>query len=508
LGAAKLTGKTSDGLSVGIIESLAGLERATISSTDTLYQKTVTPYTNYFIGRIKKEFNKANTVIGGMVTSSNKIIQDNYLREQLYTNSYTGGLDFSHYMKNRTYYIVAKTLFSSINGSNDALLALEMENVHRFQRPDATHLSLDTSLVRMTGSAGMLSFGKRAGKFRFEVNSSWMSPNLDLNDVGYIRQADLINGGTSLSYVSTVPKGIFRNYTLGMDQNASLSFGNELVDSRVRLFFSSLLTNMWNFNGYIRRNFLYYDPRILRGGDALLTNPYWTFFLNSKTNNAKDLQFQLSYQGNYNEDKLQILNNLSANVRWLPVRKIRLNGSVSYSDLIQKQQYILKKTPSADVIYMFGDLRNRIAEFTFRSSIFFTNELSFEYYGSIFLSTGAYSGFKKVLDPHAKNFQQRFYSYTDTEIILNSFENNYSVADLQDGQFSFTNPDFNFGQFRSNFVLRWEYKLGSMLYIVWSHDQTNQILTSQMSQAENFSNLFDTLSRNIFMIKFNYWFTL
>ena len=99
LGATKLTGKTSDGLSVGVMEIVTGLETASISSADTLYRRTVNPYTNYFVGRIKKEFNKANTIFGGMFTSSNKIINENYLREQLYTNSYTGGLDFIHYMK-------------------------------------------------------------------------------------------------------------------------------------------------------------------------------------------------------------------------------------------------------------------------------------------------------------------------------------------------------------------------------------------------------------------------
>jgi hypothetical protein len=508
LGAAKLTGKTSHGLSIGVIESLTGQENATISSEDTLYKKTVAPYTNYYIARVKKEFNKANTTVGGMLTSSNKIIKDRYLTEQLYANSYTGGLDFGHYMKNRTYYLEAKTLFSTINGSKDALLGLEMENVHRFQRPDAKYLYLDTCMMKMTGTAGSLSFGKRAGKWRYEINSSWMSPNLDLNDVGYIRQADLINEGTSLSYVSTVPKGIFRNFTLGADQNASWSFGKELVDFRTRIFFNSLLSNMWNFNTYIKRNFSYYDPRVLRGGAALMNNPYWTFYLNSRTNNAKDLQFQLSYLGNYNEDKLMVLNNVSANLRWLPIRHIRFNSSVSYSDLIQRQQYILKKTPSTNVIYMFGDLRNKIAEFTLRTSVFFTNELSLEYYGSIFLSTGDYSNYKKVLNSHARNYEQRFYTYTDPEISLNSFENYYSVADLEEGQFNFTNPDFRFGQFRSNLVLRWEYKLGSMVYIVWSHDQTNQHLTSQFSQAENLSSLFKTLSRNVLMIKFNYWFTL
>lgn len=508
LGAAKLTGKTSNGLSVGVIESVTGLERATISSADTLYRKTVSPYTSYFVARIKKEYNKARTVFGGMVTSSNKVIQDEYLSAQLYKNSYTGGLDFGHYIRNKTYYVEARTMFSAINGSKEAILALQTENVHRFQRPDADHLALDTAMTGMNGTAGSLSFGKRAGKLRFELNSSWLSPGIDLNDIGYIRQADLKNEGSSLSYVSTVPRGIFRSFTLGVDQNASWSFGNELVDSRMRLFFNTLLKNMWNFNGYLRRNFEYLDPRALRGGEALSTNPYWTVYTNSRTNNSKDIQLQLTYQGNYNEDNLYISNNISGSVRWLPVRKIRLNGSVSHTNTKQDQQFILRKNISPEPVFLFGNLKNRITEFTLRTSLFITNELSVEYYGSIFLSTGDYSDFKRVSDPHAVNYSQRFYTYTGPEIDLDPDRNSFNINETGRGTYSFANPDFNFSQFRSNFVLRWEYNLGSVFYLIWSHDQTNQKLTSVMSQKENFSDLFGALERNIYMIKFNYWFTL
>lgn len=508
LGATKLTGKTSDGLSVGVMEIVTGLETASISSSDTLYRRTVNPYTNYFVGRIKKEFNKANTIFGGMFTSSNKIIHENYLKEQLYTNSYSGGLDFIHYMKNKTYYVESKVVLSNINGSKDAMLRLEMENIHRFQRPDATHINLDTSLTRMTGTGGSLSFGKKSGsKFRFNINTSWMSPNLDLNDLGYIRLTDMINQGASLSYVSIVPKGIFRNFALGVDQNASWSFGKELIDSRTKLFFNSQFTNMWNFNSYIRRSLSYYDPRILRGGMALMTNPYWTFYMNTSTSNAKNLQLILSYQNDYNEDNLLIYNNISANLRWFPVKKTILSGSVSYSDLAQKQQYILNKK-LIEMNYLFGDLRNKTFEFTLRASVFFTNELSVEYYASTFLSTGDYTNFKKVFEPHAKDYEQRFYTYPVSDIILNSSENSYSATELNGEKLYFTNPDFNFGQFRSNLVLRWEYNPGSMLYLVWTHDQTNQLLTSYMSQSDNFSNLFGALSKNVFMVKFNFWFTL
>jgi hypothetical protein len=509
LGASKLTGKTSDGLSVGIMEIVTGLETASISSADSIYRKTVSPFTSYFVSRIKKEYNKANTIFGGMITSSNKIIQDNYLKEQLYTNSYTGGLDFIHYMKNKTYYVESKIVLSNINGSKDAMLRLEMENVHRFQRPDAEHLFLDTALTRMTGTGGSLSFGKKAGSnWRFDISTSWLSPNLDLNDIGYIRLSDIINQGSSLSYVSIVPKGIFRNYTLGIDQNTSWSFGKELVDSRIRLYFNTQFKNMWNLSSYVRRSFSFFDPRVLRGGEALMTNPYWTFNLNASTASAKDLQLTLALQSDYNENNLLIGNNISASLRWFPIRKITLAGSVSYSDVAQKQQYILKKTLNTDINYLFGNLRNKTAEFTFRASVFFTNELSFEYYASTFLSTGDYSNYKKVLDPHTKDFDRRFYTYPGSDIILNSAKNTYTATDQNLVKLEFTNPDFNFGQFRSNWVLRWEYNPGSILYLVWTHDQTNQLLTSQMSQSENFSNLFGALSRNVFMVKINFWFTI
>ena len=509
LGAAKLTGKTRDGLSIGVIESVTGLETANISSADTLYKRTVSPYTSYFVGRIKKEFNRANTILGGMITSSNKIFQADYLGEQLYTNSYSGGLDFAHFMKDKTYFVEARIALSSINGSQDAMLRLEMENIHRFQRPDAGHLFLDSSLVKMTGTAGELSFGKKAGgRWRYSLNTSWLSPNFDLNDVGYIRLADIVSEVASLSYVSNVPKGILRNYTLGADQNGSWSFGKELIDSRARIFFNSQFTNMWSLNSYLRRSFTYYDPRVLRGGPILKNNPFWTFYISAKTANAKDLQLTLSSQNDINERELVRYNNISASLRWFPVNKIILNSSVSYSDIAQKQQYILKKSVNSDISYLFGNLRNKTVEFTLRAGLYLSNSLSVEYYASTFLSTGDYSDYKKVLDSHAKDYDQRFYTFSLTDKIQNTTDNSYRVTDNNNLQFDFTNPDFNFAQFRSNLVLRWEYSLGSIFYLVWTHDQTSQVLTSRMSQPDNFNNLFKALSRNVIMLKFNYWFTL
>ncbi len=509
LGAAKLTGKTTDGLSVGVIEVVTGQEEALISSSDTSYRKKVSPLSSYFVGRIKKEYNKATTIVGGMFTSSNKFIGGSDMSGQLYTNSYTGGLDFIHYMKGKTYYAESKFIFSSIDGSDESMYRLQMENVHRFQRPDAGHLLLDNGLNRMTGTGGSFSFGKKSGSnWRFDLNSSWLSPMLDLNDAGYIRLADMISQGSSVSYVTITPKGIFRTYTVGVDQNASWSFGGEPIDLKTRLFFNSQFSNMWNLNSYLRRNFSSYDPRILRGGSALMSNPFYTFFVNASTANAKDLQLTLTYQNDRNEHDLLKYSNISASLRWFLMKKLMLTGTAAYSDMFQKQQYVLSKTSLAEPAYLFGDLKNKTVEITLKPGIFFTNELSLEYYASVFLSTGNYSDFKRVLDPHSRDYSSRFYIYSDPEIDYNATDNSYSVNDVTQGAYNFNNPDFNFGQFRSNLVLRWEYNPGSIFYLVWTHDQTNQVQTGRMSQSENLSDLFGTIARDVFMVKFNFWFSL
>ena len=508
LGAAKLTGKTRNGISVGIIESLTAREIASISSEDTNYNKTVNPYTNYFVGRIKKEYNEATTIIGGMFTSANKFISDSYIEDQLYRNSYSGGLDFIHYINNKIFYVEGKTVFSSINGTEDAISRLEKQNVHRFQRPDANHLSLDTSLRSLTGTGGELRLGKQGGKWRGNVATSWFSPNLELNDMGYLRQADMINEGISVSYVITEPKGIIRNYAFSLNQNAAWSFGKELIDSRTSLSCSTSFKNLWSFYGDVIRKFTDSDPRILHGGPALTTNPYWAFNGKLGTSRAKDLSFTLNYEKRINEEELYDYRRILAGVLWLPIDRIRLNGILSHDNITEKQQYVMSIVPGTEPVYLFGDLDQKILNLTLRALVFITPELSLEYYGSPYLSIGDYTNFKKVSDYQSRDYSERFYTYQAADIEFNDQENSYHVNDPDQGEFSYINPDFNYAQFRSNLVFRWEFKLGSVFYFVWSHEQTHDEKISRMQQGEKFNELLDSPSRDVFMIKFNYWFTL
>ncbi len=136
LGAAKVTGKTKNGLSVGVMESITANEKAEIDNNGDRRMESVEPLTNYFATRVSKEFQKGNTILGGMVTSTNRFNDEKHL-DYLHSSALSGGLDFKQYFADRSYVLSLSSYMSQVNGSEEALLRTQTSPVHYFQRPDA-----------------------------------------------------------------------------------------------------------------------------------------------------------------------------------------------------------------------------------------------------------------------------------------------------------------------------------------------------------------------------------
>jgi hypothetical protein len=85
--------------------------------------------------------------------------------------------------------------------------------------------------------------------------------------------------------------------------------------------------------------------------------------------------------------------------------------------------------------------------------------------------------------------------------------NNSYGFDYNAASWNFNNPDFSFSQFRSNLVFRWEYKLGSTLYLVWAHDRSGWEGTYH-PVSDITGDLFGMAGNNIFMFKLNFWFSI
>jgi hypothetical protein len=137
-------------------------------------------------------------------------------------------------------------------------------------------------------------------------------------------------------------------------------------------------------------------------------------------------------------------------------------------------------------------------------------ELSIQYYGQPFISAGAYSEYKRVTEPRAQNYYDRFHQFTSDEISADDENQLYLIDENQDGATDYVieYPDFNFKQFRSNLVIRWEYRPGSLLYLVWSQDLTAEDEYGDFSLKRDIRDLFQATPDNVYLIKLNYWFSL
>jgi hypothetical protein len=508
LSAIKLSGTTSKGLSVGLIQSLTANQSARLSDQDGNRSKVhVEPLTNYTVARVQKGFNEGNTVVGGIVTSVNRFINDPGL-EFLSRNAYTGGLDLLHHWKDKEYFVETRLIGSHINGSREAITALQRSSAHYYQRPGANYLAFDTNRVNLNGFGGKLKIGKGSkGFWKYSTGVTWLSPGLELNDLGYMQSADMINQANEISYLINKPVFIFHSYDIGLEQSNSWNFNGTYLGSGAHLSFDSEFENNWTFGINLIYNTRAINTNMLRGGPEMILPYSLSSFGEIGTNPTKKIILEFGYdyekRGNNSARSYQLSPGLSVR----PFDILKIGVSANYAGNNDELQYVTTKSTTSGKRYILGAIDQKTLGLTFRIDLYLAPELSIQYYGSPFISKGNYSRLKYVTDSKANDYNERFAVYPDYSL-SNGI---YSLYDYEGGSrtdYSINNPDFNFYQFRSNLVAKWEYRLGSFIYFVWSSDRTGNSSNGTAPMSDSFRQLWKSYSNNIFLIKLSYWFGL
>jgi hypothetical protein len=504
LGSVKLTGKNRKGLSVGVVSGLTASEYAVGENGEgDTREIQVAPLSNYTAARVKREFSEGNTIVGGVFSLVERISGDSAIQALLPGEALSGGVDLLHYWNNKNYYVEAKSIVSRMQGTRDAILLKQLENTHRYQRPDAAYLGVDSTRESLSGHGGLVEVGKKGGKINFSLQGQYRSPGLDLNDMGYIREADFIGGGGALSYRMNEPGSWVRNYTLQLQQEVLWSFGGENTRNELEFRMELMNNKMWSFNLHSSYDFTHLDIRELRGGPALRESGQFQAGIHISSDASRDLWGQLGFDfralgrpGAHQEV-------LDMGVTWLPVRKIRLSCNAGLDQREYYQQYVNTLQGNGSTEYIVANIEHYSTSLTFRGEIFFTPEISLQYYGSPYYSVGEYDDFRRVARAAAKEFDERL---EPLDVSYDALSNKYSF--LLDGEtLSFGNPDFSFMQFRSNLVFRWEYKLGSTLYLVWTHERSGY--ESVYHPVRDITgDLFRIMGNHVVMLKLNFWFSV
>jgi hypothetical protein len=506
IGAMKISGKTKKGLSIGILESLTSREDALIDSLGARRKETVEPLTNYFVGRVQQDFNKGKTILGAIFTAVNRDINTPVL-DFLHTSAYSGGLDFQHNWKDRTWYVAGNMEYSNVKGKPISILQTQTSSARYFQRPDAKHLSVDSTLTSLGGYGGTVKFGKSSKKrLQFETSLTLRSPGLEFNDIGYMRYSDVIHHGSWMGYYLRNPFWIFNNFFFNTNYWIYWNFSGKLLSTNHNTNIHATFKNKWFMNGNFNRTSQNISTTLLRGGPSFIVPGDQGLNLNFGSDQSKKLSFFLgAYRGSGDVNSMNG-QEYYGEINYKPTNSISLSFDPDYGIQHSDLQYVNTITADGTPVYLFGKLDQKTFSFTMRINYTINPELSIEYYGQPFVSAGKYSAFKKITQPDAGKYKERYIEYTTDELVYDQTSNTYNVND--GATYSFGNPDFNFRQFRSNLVVRWEYLPGSTLYLVWSQGRTSSDSNGLFSYQNDVKNLFKVTPHNVFLLKFSYWFKL
>jgi hypothetical protein len=507
--AAKFSGTTSKGLSVGLIQSVTSNEFARITDLEGNETKQkIEPLTNYTVARIQKGYNAGNTIIGGMVTTTNRFIKDDNL-EFLSSDAITGGFDILHHWKDKEFFVDAKIIGSYVKGSQESIRALQESSAHYFQRPGADYLNYDITRTNLNGFGGKIKVGKGSkGLWRYSTEATFLSPGLELNDLGYMQTADEIQQGNEISYFVNKPVSIFRTYNISLEQFNSWNFNGTFLGTGGHLSFTSEFKNQWSFGANLIYHSQAFDTKILRGGYDMKMSSAIMSFGSLRTDASKKFIASVEYQYESRGNKSATTFTIEPGISVRPFSMLRIGVTGTYEENHDELQYVATRDLwLTGKRYILATIDQKTFGLTFRVDLNLSPEFSIQYYGSPFISRGTYSELKRVTDPEAKNYEDRFSLYQNPVLISGMYE----LTDFDAGYQAICivrNPDFNFHQFRSNLVAKWEYRLGSFIYFVWSSERTGSNSSSGASIGDSYKYLKDVFPNNIFLIKLNYWFSL
>ncbi len=510
LGAAKLTGKTKNGLSIGIVEAMTAQVKAEIDTIGGRKYATVEPLTNYFVGRIQKDINNGNTLIGGIFTSTNREL-DTDVRDVLHKAAYTGGIDFTQYFKNKNWMFNLNTAFSLVEGSKKAMTNTQESSAHYFQRPGKNYALLDTNRTSLAGAGGRMQIVKQNGYWNFMGAVLWKTPGFETNDLGYMRVTDQILSVLWGGYNQFNPKGFYKSFNINSDFFAINNFGGNWVGGGYEWNANINLKNFWNAwtGGSLNTSSLSTD--MLRGGPMMKLPGSFNSRIGFSTDNRKKLVLSVFANGSKGFENSS--NNLytEVDITYKPSDFIFFTVSPSYNKSYSELQYVTQTDFNGINRYIFASINQKTISTSFRVNLNLSPNLTFQYWGQPFVATGKYFDHKFIMTPMANSYQDRFQTYSQSQISLSG--DHYNVDENVDGKTDYTigKSDFNVKQFLSNLVVRWEYSPGSTVFLVWSQTRSYNSDSGQMDFFNNIGDLFNkgkNTPHNVFLVKFSYRFGL
>ena len=482
LGAAKATGRLSSGFSLGVLDAVT-------DHVDGPAGTTLEPAANYGVIRGNQDYNGGDGSIGFMVTAVNRFT-DSSSGPYLHRSAYAAGLDARHRFNGR-YEVSGSFDVSRVAGSAEAIARTQRTSVHLYQRPD-DDLAFDSTRTSLTGTNVELRFAKVGGKvLRFETAYQRRSPGFEINDIGFLRQADFQAWTTWAALAYRTPNRVFQQLRWNFNNWEYWNVAGLPTERAFNTNVHTQFNNRWWFHGGGTLGQLgsTYCDRCARGGPAIRQDPYIAPWMGIEGDDRHALVPYLWMNYFRGDGGRSERISLSPELDLKVSTRFTTSLSLDYSHNRDDNQYFGTFTDAAGTShYTFAHLEQQTLSLTWRLGYTFTPEATLQVYASPFVSRGTYSDVRELAAPAASRYEDRYQPYGDP-----------AIADNPGG--------FNFREFRSNVVFRWEYRPGSTLFLVWSQGREGfDPLRGDRTFGGDLSDLMGRRANDTFLVKMSYWF--
>ena len=482
LGAAKVTGRLANGLSIGVMDAMTQREVGTGG-------RTIEPAANYGVVRLQQDLRKGNSGVGIMLTSTDRQL-DAWSADFLRRGARTLGADFRHRFWNNNFQVSGYLAGSHVSGTAAAIDALQRNGVHNYQRPGAG-LGYDASATGMSGATMQLGLSKQGGgKTRFMTSYQRTTPGFEINDLGFQSRADVQGFSNWLQVAYLKPTSWYRSARVNFNQWNSWNTGGQLLERGGNFNAHTEFVNQWWAHVGVNANSVgaAFDDRVSRGGPAVRQVFNRSGWLGIEGDRRWKVQPTVFAQGQFRDAAGSWMAGVDPQLAFRVASRMQAQLGLSFQHAVNDAQWYGNVVDGTGTThYTFARLDQHVAALTSRLDITATRRLSLQLYASPFVATGAYSNQKELADPGATRYAARYKAYGNGAAL----------------------EGFNFKQFRSNTVVRWEYRPGSTLFFVWSQGRQQDALNPGTFEAgRDLRDLFRARPDNTLLVKAAYWFAL
>jgi hypothetical protein len=480
LAAGKLTGKIGRGWSVGILDALTDAERARFIDGSVSGRRQVEPMTNYFIGRTTKEIGSSSRV-GMMLTSVDRRLPAELSSMRDRANVF--GVDGYTLLRNKSWIIDWNAISSRISGSREAIAIAQRSPARYYQRPDAGHIHYDPNRTSLTGFGGKVLVAKQTGDWRPNVQVQAYSPGFDTNDAGFLLRTDAISSSAILQYVNDRPDKRLRERRFFIGTYMNQNFDGDVFDRGVFANGRIRMPNYWDAFVDLFGSASGLDDRQTRGGPLTRRASSWTTTAGIESDSRKKVSFgtegQLSRSGDGSNSSW-----LSVSFNYRPAPNLSLSISPSVSRSHDVSQYVTtisdpNATATYGARYLFSELEQHSFELGTRAEWTVHSRLSFQLYAQPFIASGDYHDIRQLARPRTRDFVP------------------------YDGNLA--EPDFNFHSLRGSAVMRWEFRPGSALFVVWNENRADVAPVGNFRLRRDLRAIPNSPSQDVFLVKLSYW---